>query len=198
MPSQGEGSAVGGRRIYTRRGDDGSTGLLFGGRVPKDHPRIEACGALDEAIAAIGLARSFEPGAEGLGKLLFEVQRQLFVVGAEAATGEENRAKLRPGVSRVTPAMVERLEQEIDRMVEVCPLPDYFVIPGETKVSALLDAARVLVRRAERRVVALGVQDESRAAEYLNRLSDLLFVAARLEESVKGAPAHPSRASLKK
>jgi cob(I)alamin adenosyltransferase len=195
MLSGAPGDPPGGR-IYTRRGDDGSTGLLFGGRVPKDHPRIEACGAIDEAVAALGVARACEPAADGLAGLLLEIQRGLFVVGAEVAAAKESAEKLEPGVSRVTDQMVRGLEGQIDGMVRICPLPDYFVVPGETPAAAALDMARVLVRRAERRVVGVvaeGGLDESEAVRYLNRLSDLLFVAARLEESARGADAPPSR-----
>lgn len=195
MPSGSSGDPPGGR-IYTRRGDDGSTGLLFGGRVPKGHPRIEACGAIDEAVAALGMARACEPAADGLAGLLLEIQRQLFVVGAEVAAAEGSVGKLKPGVSRVTDQMVRGLEGQIDRMVRICPLPDYFVLPGETPAAAALDMARVLVRRAERRVVAVVAESDladSRTVRYLNRLSDLLFVGARLEEFARGSAAPPSR-----
>lgn len=186
-------------RIYTRGGDDGSTGLLYGGRVPKAHPRIDACGAVDEAVAALGMARAFKPAAEGLPALLLQIQRDLFVLGAELATSSENVAKLKPGVSKVSDEMVTALESHIDRMVQISPLPDYFVVPGETKAGAALDSARALVRRAERKTCALeaGSLSDDCGLRYLNRLSDLLFVAARLEEAARQVSAPPSRPSPK-
>lgn len=164
--------------------------------MPKDHPRIEACGAIDEAVAALGLARAFVPVAEGLSSLLLDLQRQLFVAGAELATSRDNAAKLRPEVSKVTEEMVVGLEREIDRIVELAPLPDYFVVPGEADTSAALDSARVLVRKAERRTASVasegGLADDC-ILRFLNRLSDLLFVAARLEESARGISSPASR-----
>lgn len=187
------------RRIYTKGGDDGSTGLLYGGRTRKDDPRIEACGAIDEAVAAIGLARALRPSAEGLTDLLLGIQRQLFAAGAELATSRENLWKLVPKVTKVTDEMVNGLEREIDRMVEISPLPDYFVVPGETPAGAALDAARTLVRKAERRATTLAGEAalaDNCVLRYLNRLSDLLFVAARLEEKSRGVAAPASRTSL--
>lgn len=183
-------------KIYTKTGDDGTTGLLYGGRVPKDDARTTAYGGTDEAVALIGLARSLQPAAEGLESLLLDIQRQLFVVGAELATAPENAGKLKPAVSKVTEEMVAALEDEIDRMTGIAPLPDYFIVPGATAVGAALDVARAVVRRAERSVVTM--QREGRLTEdvvlrYLNRLSDLLFVAARFEEHAAGVEAPPSR-----
>lgn len=183
-------------KIYTKTGDDGTTGLLYGGRVSKDDIRTEAYGSVDEAVAAIGVARALGPVGEGLGSLLLEVQRQLFVVGAELATASENAGKLKPGVSRVTDEMVDGLESQIDRMTAAAPLPDYFVVPGSTAVSAALDVARSVARRAERGVVAMnreGMLAGEAVLRYLNRLSDLLFVAARFEERAQGIQAPPSR-----
>lgn len=183
-------------RIYTKTGDDGTTGLLYGGRVGKDDPRAEAYGTTDEAVAAIGLARSLGPAAPGLGGLLLRVQRELFVVGAELATAPENAGRLAPGVSKVTDEMVAGLEAEIDRMVAASPLPDSFIVPGGSPVSAALDLARAVVRRAERAVVAIGragVAPDPVVLRYLNRLSDSLFVAARFEEWARGVEAPPSR-----
>lgn len=183
-------------KIYTKSGDDGTTGLLYGGRVDKDDPRTEAYGASDEAVAALGLARALGPVADGLSELLLDLQRQLFVLNAELATAPENAAKLEPGVSKVTEDMVVALEGHIDRLTKAAPLPRYFIVPGGTPVSAALDVARAVVRRAERAVVGVsktgGVPDDV-VLRYLNRLSDLLFVAARYEEKAQGIEAPPSR-----
>lgn len=182
-------------KIYTKRGDDGTTGLFYGGRVPKDDPRTDACGGVDEAVAALGLARSLVPSGEGLAALIEDLQRQLFVVGAELATAPENLGKLRPGLSKVTPEMVDALESTIDRLTERSPLPDYFIIPGACPPSAALDLARSVIRRAERSVVTLlraGGLGDPVVEVFLNRVSDLLFVAARYEEASRGLQAPPS------
>jgi cob(I)alamin adenosyltransferase len=170
-------------RIYTKTGDDGTTGLLFGGRVPKDDLATEAYGTTDEAVAALGIARATTASEEMAADLL-ALQRELFVVGADLATNPKERAKLQPEVSLVTERMVRRLERRIDDLAEARPLPDVFIVPGANGASAALDLARAIVRRAERAVVALEhaqreVNPEVR--RYLNRLSDLLFVLARWE-----------------
>jgi cob(I)alamin adenosyltransferase len=167
-------------RIYTKTGDDGTTGLLYGGRVRKDDAATEAYGTTDEAVAAIGLARALDR-AHAMAAELIALQRELFVVGADLATNPTARDKLEPEVSLVIPAMVERLERRIDELVAERPLPDAFVVPGATQQSAALDVARSVVRRAERAVVALERQRDvnADARRYLNRLSDLLFVLAR-------------------
>ena len=183
-------------KIYTKTGDDGTTGLLYGGRISKADPRTDAYGTTDEAVAVMGLARSLNPKAEGLGDLLLDLQRQLFVVGAELATDSSNKDKLQPGVSKVTDEMVSQLEQRIDDIVTRSPLPDYFVVPGNNQVSAVLDLARSVVRRAERAVVALvndQVLEHGPVVLFLNRLSDLLFALARYEESAGGTQAPRSR-----
>ena len=169
-------------RIYTKTGDDGTTGLLYGGRVAKDDPATDAYGTTDEAVAVLGLARSLsDDGA--LGEELLAIQRELFVVGADLATNPRERAKLQEGVSLVTPAMVERLEARIDEMVAERPLPEVFIVPGANAASAALDIARSVIRRAERQVVTLERQPERavnpEVRRYLNRLSDLMFVLAR-------------------
>lgn len=170
-------------RIYTKTGDDGTTGLLYGGRVSKDDLVTEAFGTVDEAVAALGLARAATPG-EVMADDLLTLQRELFVVGADLATNPLERGKLEPEVSLVTDAMVSRLEQRIDALVAERPLPQVFIVPGANPSSAALDLARSIVRRAERDVVALErAQREVNPAvrHYLNRLSDLLFVLARWE-----------------
>jgi cob(I)alamin adenosyltransferase len=178
-------------RIYTRSGDDGTTGLLYGGRVSKADPAAEAYGTADEAVAAIGLARALS-NQPALQAILLGVQRDLFVVGADLATNPSHRGKLQPGVSLVTAEMVETLERRIDETVEEHPLPGEFVVPGANPVSAALDVARTVVRRAERRAVDLQGSGEvnPEALRYLNRLSDFLFVLARWQA---GGPEEPSR-----
>jgi cob(I)alamin adenosyltransferase len=166
-------------QVYTKTGDDGTTSLLYGGRRRKDDARVEACGAIDEAVAALGAAR-FEAGPGGLHELLTRLQRELFAVGAELATSPENRSKLRDGTTRVTAGMVRALEPLIDAELESRPLENRFVLPGGTRLGAALDLSRVTVRRAERRAVAaLEGEEPGEVLHYLNRLSDLLFVLAR-------------------
>ncbi len=170
-------------RIYTKTGDDGTTGRLYGGRISKADPAAESYGAVDETVAALGLARALS-GDDAVREGVLELQRELFVVGADLATNPAQRDRLEPGVSLVTEAMVERLETWIDELVLAHPLPDAFVVPGANPVSSALDVARSLARRAERRVVELrdgGDVVNEVALRYLNRLSDLLFVLARVE-----------------
>ncbi len=177
-------------RIYTKTGDDGTTGLLYGGRVSKNDLVTEAYGTTDEAVAAIGLARSLTPDPE-LAAALLDIQRELFVVGADLAANPSDRGRLTAGVSLVTAAMTEDLERRIDAAVEHRPLPNTFIAPGSTPASAALDLARSVVRRAERRVVGLAAVPTTNpeVARFLNRLSDLLFVLAR------GAAGMPEPAS---
>jgi cob(I)alamin adenosyltransferase len=171
-------------RIYTKTGDDGSTGLLYGGRVPKSDPATEAYGTTDEAVAALGLARAWcdDPS---VARELLSLQRELFVVGADLACSPSERERLEPEVSLVTAGMVDSLEHRIDDVVSADPLPDAFIVPGANPVSAALDLARSIVRRAEREVVRLEAERlESTNPEvrrYLNRLSDLIFCLARRE-----------------
>ncbi len=176
-------------RIYTRKGDTGTTGLLYGGaRISKADARTDAYGTTDEAVSALGLARaSLGPGTDrvsgDLAGLILRLQRELFVVGAELATHTDRRDRLEGGRTRVTPEMVSALESEIDGLEAQYPMPAEFVIPGESLSGAALDLARSVVRRAERRCVSLTVNgelpDESSVLPYLNRLADLLFVMAR-------------------
>jgi cob(I)alamin adenosyltransferase len=173
-------------KIYTRKGDTGDTGLLFGGaRVGKASPRIEAAGTVDEAVAALGLARAWLRADDPLSVLLIRLQKELFVVGAEVATHRARRARLTPGTSLVTKAMVAALEREIDALTTAHPMPVEFVVPGESQPGAALDLARSVTRRAERRVVVLaegGDLPDSHVLRYLNRLADLLFVMARVAD----------------
>jgi cob(I)alamin adenosyltransferase len=172
-------------KIYTRKGDDGTTGLWYGGRVPKHAGRPEAYGSVDEAASALGMARAVaERGGELYADIL-RVQNELFVAGAELATAPEAAERLEPGISKVTPDMVERLEADIDRYMDRVQLPPKFVIPGGTDLSARLDVARTAVRRAERRVTALkdsGELADEIVVTYLNRLSDALFAMARFAD----------------
>lgn len=172
-------------KIYTRKGDDGTTGLWYGGRVPKFHGRPEAYGSVDEAASALGLARSAaERGGELYADIL-RVQNELFVAGAELATAPEAAGRLEAGVSKVTGGMVDRLEADIDRYMDRVDLPPKFVVPGGTELSARLDVARTAVRRAERRVAALreaGDLADETVLTYLNRLSDALFAMARFAD----------------
>ena len=185
-------------RIYTRTGDDGTTGLLHGGRVRKDHPAPAACGDVDEAQAALGMARALattvpELGtgvATGLGELLVGLERDLWVLMAELATAPENRPKLVPGRTLVTPEMVSALEPLIDDVTGRFPAPTEFVLPGQTPLSAALDQARTVVRRAERTALAAAANG-SLAVPFLNRLSDLLWALARWQEG-EPLPSRPT------
>jgi cob(I)alamin adenosyltransferase len=168
-------------RIYTRKGDDGTTGLYGGGRVAKDSAAPEAYGTVDEAQAAIGLARAECDRGGELDALLVGVERDLWILMAELATDEGNRHKLVAGTSLVTADMVAHLEAVIDDVTGRFEQPTEFVVPGETRQAALLDVARTVVRRAERRAVA-AVVDGSQVGPYLNRLSDLLWTLARWVE----------------
>jgi cob(I)alamin adenosyltransferase len=172
-------------KIYTRKGDDGTTGLWYGGRVPKHDGRPEAYGSVDEAASALGLARAAAEHDGELYKDILRVQNELFIAGAELATAPEAAERLEPGVSKVTPDMVDQLEKDIDRYMDRVDLPPKFVIPGGTELSARLDVARTAVRRAERRVAALkdsGELVDETVVTYLNRLSDALFAMARFAD----------------
>jgi cob(I)alamin adenosyltransferase len=200
-----------GSAVATTRGDDGTTGLLFGGpRIPKDDPRAEAYGTLDEAVAALGVARaSLGPGTDGQGAgrrvtlpavdladLLLRLQRELFVVGAELATTPDARDRLEDGRTRVSEAMVRDLEGLLLRLESAITMPAEFVVPGETPTSAAIEVARTIVRRAERRAVALrrdGHVPGDHLLPYLNRLADLLWVLARAAEQAEARTATPAR-----
>jgi cob(I)alamin adenosyltransferase len=168
-------------KIYTRKGDDGTTGLLYGGRVPKDDPLPTAYGDVDEAQAFLGLARAEAARGGELDDLLVHIERDLWVLMADLATEAPNRSKLTPGASLVTPDMVERLEDQIDALSARFEAPTEFVVPGESRIGALLDVARTVVRRAERHALA-AADPGSHAVPYLNRLSDLLWTMARWQE----------------
>jgi cob(I)alamin adenosyltransferase len=170
-------------KIYTRTGDEGLTGLVGGQRVPKDHIRIEAYGAVDELNAAIGLAISSIPDAPAplrvLAARLTRVQHELFNLGSLLATRAED---LRPGQPVVTSVEIARLESEIDEANAVLAPLTSFVLPGGCRLNAELHLCRTICRRAERRTVTLAAHEPvaAEAVAYLNRLSDALFVWSRL------------------
>ena len=181
-------------RVYTRQGDRGETGLAGGQRVPKDSPRIEAYGTVDELNSFLGAARATvmelaqaEPRLAALGAALLRVQHELFNLGSILATLPED---VHPKQARVTEADVARLESEIDQMnAELAPLRS-FVLPGGSRLNAELHVCRTVCRRAERATVALarvgGIPAET--VRYLNRLSDALFVWSRWASHITGAP----------
>ena len=168
-------------RIYTKAGDDGTTGLFYGGRVAKDSVLPTAYGTVDEAQAVIGLARAHAGHDSRVAELLVPILRDLWVLMAELATLPENRDKLEPGMSSVSVEMVDRLERTINMLDEEFTHPTQFVVPGENVVSGYLDLARTVVRRAER-VSLPAAPVPSQVVPYLNRLSDLLWTMARWHE----------------
>ena len=172
---------MGHERIYTREGDDGTTGLLFGGRVPKDSELPRAYGSVDEAQAILGLVRVTAGHGTECDEICVKIMRELWVLMAELATLPENRHKLAPGQSSVTPDMVDRLENIIDDLDTRFERPTEFVVPGEHPVAAWLDVARTVVRRAERHALS-AAPAPSYVVPYLNRLSDLLWTMARWQE----------------
>jgi cob(I)alamin adenosyltransferase len=192
-------ASISGSAVATGRGDDGTTGLLFGGRIAKDDPRAEAYGTIDESVAALGVARVALAGAGAvdLAALVLRCQRELFVAGAELATNPSARVRQTDGVSRVSEAMLEGVESELARWEAAVRMPREFVVPGETAASAALDLARAILRRGERRVIALtrsGQLDSDWLPAYLNRLADLLWVLARAAEGAEHRAATRVRA----
>jgi cob(I)alamin adenosyltransferase len=174
-------------KIYTRKGDDGTTSLWYGGRVAKDDERTEAYGSLDEAVSALGAARALcGADAAELAADLLQLQEDIFVAGAELATAPEAADRLEDGISRVTEEMVAWVEERIDHYMEQVDLPPQFVIPGGTQLSAALDLARTVIRRAERRLAALH-RSRQLASEvvlhFVNRASDLAYAMARFADS---------------
>jgi len=193
--------------VATTRGDDGTTGLLYGGaRIDKDDPRTEAYGTVDEAVAALGLARAnlgikrrtgtLPAGLGGLAPLILRFQRELFVVAAELATNPEAWDRLEDGRTRVSETMVRDLEKALVELEAHIEMPTEFVVPGETPTSAALELARTILRRAERRAVALqraGLVPGPHLIPYLNRLADLVWVLARAAERADSRTATPAR-----
>jgi len=177
--------------VATGKGDDGTTGLLYGGRVAKDDSRTDAYGTVDEAVAALGMARVELAAADlaDLAALVLRFQRELFVVGAELATNPTAADRLVDGTTRVSEEMLESVEAELARWEAAIEMPREFIVPGETRASAALELARSVLRRAERRVVTLA-RDESVGEwllSYINRLADLLWVLARVAEQSEHA-----------
>jgi cob(I)alamin adenosyltransferase len=192
--------------VATGRGDDGTTGLLYGGRIPKDDPRTEAYGTIDEAVAALGVARSqlgaMESGATlpqtlaDLATLILRFQRELFVVGAELAANPDALDRLEDGVTRVDERMLVGVEDVLAGEEARMTMPREFVVPGETQLSATLEVARTVLRRAERRAISLrrdGLVPGEWLVPYLNRLADLLWVLARVAEQAQQRDATPAR-----
>jgi cob(I)alamin adenosyltransferase len=199
-------TAIAGSAVATGKGDDGTTGLLYGGRIAKDDARAEAYGTIDEAVACLGLARaevnaldaagSLPAGIADLGRTILRLQRDLFVAGAELATNPDAWDRLRDGETRVDEDMLNRLESLLEDAEARVEMPREFVVPGADRLSAALELSRTVVRRAERRVIVL---DHERLVPgawlmpYLNRLADLLWVLARLAEQASGGATTSSR-----
>src|SRR6478609_4312038 len=173
-------------KIYTRKGDDGSTSLWYGGRVPKHHGRTEAYGALDEVCSQLGVARALcGPEQEELARDILRLQDDVFIAGAELATAPEASERLEDGISRTTEEMVAELERLIDRYMSEVELPPQFVIPGGNQLSAQLDVARTVIRRAERRIAALAEEGElasETVIHLVNRASDYAYAMARFAD----------------
>jgi cob(I)alamin adenosyltransferase len=173
-------------KIYTKKGDDGTTSLWYGGRVPKHHGRTEAYGALDEACSELGVARALcGPDRSDLAADILRLQDDIFVAGAELATAPEASERLEDGVSRTTEEMVAAVEERIDHYMGQVELPPQFVIPGGTQLSAQLDVARTTIRRAERHISALGEAGElagETVIHFVNRASDLAYAMARFAD----------------
>jgi cob(I)alamin adenosyltransferase len=209
-PPPGNGASPGSTRasaVATGRGDAGTTGLLFGGdRIPKDDLRTEAYGTLDETVAALGLARAeldvrrrldvLPAGLAEIETLVLRIQRELFVVGAELAANPAAWDRLREGSTKVSAAMVAGIEAVLADYEARIEFPAEFVVPGETRVSAALELARTVLRRAERRAVTLeraGLVPGEHLLPYLNRLADLLWVLARAAEQAEARSATTTR-----
>ena len=171
-------------KIYTKYGDEGETGLLYGGRISKSDLRTEAYGTTDEAVSALGLARATTDDPD-VQRIVKRLQRELFTVGAELATDRAEYANLQRHFSVVTPDMTAALEHDIDTLGAQVQLPRSFIIPGATQASSALDLARSILRRAERRAVQMQTEDMLENPEvirYLNRASDLVFMLARYQD----------------
>ncbi len=173
-------------KIYTKKGDDGTTSLWYGGRVSKASARTDAYGTLDEAASALGVGRALcGPQHEEIAADLLRLQNDLFVAGAELATAPEASDRLEAGISRVTDEMADELDGVIDRYMDRVDLPPKFVVPGGTQLSAELDVARAVIRRAERRVAEMSEAGEpvsDAMLRFLNRASDTVYAMARFAD----------------
>lgn len=202
-PSTGRArrTTIAGSAVATGAGDDGTTGLLYGGRVGKDSLAVEAYGTIDELVAALGVARaelsSLPTGTLAeLSALIVRLQRESFVAGAELATGADAIDRLRDGVTRVDEAMVLAVETDLAAWESLVTMPREFVLPGASRLSAALEMARVTARRAERRIVALGHAGHPVGpwlVPWVNRVADLLWVLARAAEAAEGEAATLAR-----
>ena len=175
-------------KIYTKGGDQGETGLLYGGRISKSDPRTECYGTLDEAISALGLGRALST-APDVKELIFLLQRELFLVGADLATDPSEYATLKQHFKVVSPEMTTYWEKVIDDLEGKIELPAAFIIPGASAASGSIDLARAVIRRAERRSVELqqkGLLINTEILRYLNRVADAIFMIARYED--RGLP----------
>jgi cob(I)alamin adenosyltransferase len=175
-------------KIYTKTGDEGATGLFGGGRVGKDHPRVEAYGDVDELNAALGMARAVELMPR-IDEVLVPLQRDLFGIGALLATPDLAKMHEQLAKARIDAERIAELERAIDACEQELEPLRAFILPGGTPKSAALHVARTVCRRAERRVIALQreVEIPQIVVVYLNRLSDLLFMLARLANKRAGA-----------
>jgi len=187
--------------VATGRGDDGTTGLLYGGRVAKDDLAVEAYGTIDETVAALGIARAelgHVPKSDTMAELaalVLRIQRELFVAGAELAANPDATERLQDGLTRVDEPMLTRVEADLALWESRIQMPREFIVPGETLASAALEVARATTRRAERRVIALGRTGHVTGVwlmPWLNRVADLLWVLARAAETAEDAAATPA------
>ncbi len=170
--------------FYTRSGDNGTTGLLGKGRIKKNHPRIDALGTLDEASAALGLARAVSKAPQ-TGPILLEIQRDLYTLMAEIAATPDNAERFQT----LSQPRIHWLESQVDKLAEQISFPKEFIVPGDCLPGAALALSRTIVRRAERRVVELkdaGEFENSVILQYLNRLSSLCFSLELLENEYAG------------
>ena len=183
-------------KVATGKGDTGTTGLLFGGdRISKDDVRTEAYGTIDEATAALGMARAeliglTGEGIAGLDETILSIQRDLFVIGAELATNPDAWNRLEEGRTKVSPKMLARINTLLAATEAVIEFPKDFVIPGSSKASSAIELARTIIRRAERWCVTLGREGllpGEHLLAYLNRLADLLWVLARQAEKLEAS-----------
>jgi len=174
-------------RTFNKKGDQGETSLLYGGRVPKSSPRPQAYGAVDEAMSALGLARALATRPR-VKEMVLQLQRELSTLSAELATDPQHYDQLKVHNWVVTKEMVDRLEGWINELEAQTEMPKEFIIPGATVASGALDLARSIIRRSERQTVALWRRKMIRneyVLSYLNRAADLVFTLARYEESAK-------------